>query len=61
MPNASSVTAELENLDVHALQALLLAERARSAELERKLDVRDGHIERLERMLAKLRRMTFGR
>ena len=61
MPNASSVTAEFENLDVHALQALLLAERARSAELEQKLDARDGHIERLERMLTKLRRMTFGR
>lgn len=61
MPNASSVTAEFENLDMHALQALLLAERARSAELGQKLDARDGHIERLERMLAKLRRMTFGR
>jgi transposase len=62
MPNASSpMAAEIENLDVQALQALLLAERAKVLELEKKLDSRDAHIERLERMLAKLRRMTFGR
>ncbi|MYM73933.1 hypothetical protein GTP56_17235 [Duganella sp. FT134W] len=40
---------------------MLLAECARSTELEQKLDARDGHIEGLERMLAKLRRMPFGR
>lgn len=55
------MAAEIENLDVQALQALLLAERAKVLELEKKLDSRDAHIERLERMLAKLRRMTFGR
>lgn len=55
------MVAEIENLDVQTLQALLLAERARTLELEKKLDSRDAHIERLERMLAKLRRMTFGR
>ena len=55
------MAAEIENLDVQALRALLLAERVKILELEKKLDSRDAHIERLERMLAKLRRMTFGR
>jgi transposase len=63
MPNSPSqpLPADLQNLDVHALQAMLLAERAKVSALQEKLQSRDIEIERLGLLIAKLRRMTFGR
>jgi transposase len=63
MPNSFSqpLPADLQNLDVHVLQAMLLAERAKVSALQEKLQSRDIEIERLGLLIAKLRRMTFGR
>lgn len=63
MPNSPSqpLPADLQNLDVYALQAMLLAERAKVSALQEMLQSRDTEIERLGLLIAKLRRMTFGR
>lgn len=52
---------EFQGLDIHALSAMLLAERANVTALQEKLRSRDTEIDRLELLIAKLRRMTFGR
>lgn len=60
-PSSQPLPADLQNLDLHTLQAMLLAERAKVTALQEKLQSRDTEIERLGLLIAKLRRMTFGR
>jgi len=60
-PTCAPLTAECQNLDSATLYAMLMAERATVAVLREKLASRDTEIERLELLLAKLERMTFGR
>ena len=47
--------------DIAALQAMLLASEARVALLSAELSTRTAEIEHLKLVLAKLRRMQFGR
>ena len=56
MPNAT----DLPN-DIEALKALLLARDAQILGLEAQLNTRAAEIEHLKLMIAKLRRMQFGR
>lgn len=47
--------------DIAALKAMLLASQARTAHLEAELSTRTAEIEHLKLVLAKLKRMQFGR
>lgn len=52
---------DIAALDIDALRMLLLAERQTVQALKEKLHTRDTEIERLTHIIAKLRRMQFGR
>jgi transposase len=61
MPIQQQMPEDIAQLDIEALRALLLAERSTVQMLQQKLHNRDAEIERLTLLIAKLRRMQFGR
>lgn len=61
MPIQQQPPEDIATLDIDALRTLLLAERQTVQALKEKLHTRDTEIERLTHIIAKLRRMQFGR